>query len=78
MSDMKLFEFNKPLKEKHPKCCNKIWEWLNDSGKVYFQRSELEALWMRFSNEICEEVYADPEPDKLECFGEWLANMEGN
>lgn len=78
MSDMKLFEFNKPLKERHPKICAKIWEWLNDSGKVYFQRSELEALWMRFSRETYDDNYADPEPDKLECFGEWLANMEGN
>ena len=78
MRSMKLFEFNKPLKELHPKICAKIWEWLNDTGKVYFQRSALEPLWIQFSRETFDDNYADPEPDKLERFGEWLSEKEFN
>ena len=68
-----LFDFKKPPQPETQEA-QKIWDYLVDIGKPYFDRSRVETYWQLFSK-AHDVDYLNPTDEWLEQFAEWLAQF---
>lgn len=75
MKLFKIYDDETDLNETYSEDCQKIWDYINERGRVNFSRRHLEDIWRDFSDRRYSAGFMEPDEDTLEKFVYYLANL---